>query len=427
MSALLITNARVVTPVPASDGTSRRGHASGHLHVHDGTDVLCEQGLITAVAPRITPPAGAVVLEAAGRVLLPGLIDCHTHACWAGDRLDEWSMRLAGRTYLDILAAGGGIMSTVRAVRAASEHDLARTLLDRLKLALACGTTTIEVKSGYGLDTQSELKMLRAIRRAGEAWPGTVVPTACIGHALDADLCPPGDTAAAETFVQGTITHTLPAVHAAFPGIAIDAYCEHSAWTLDQCARLFDAAAALGHPCRVHTDQFNALGMLDAAIARRFVSVDHLEASTREALARLAASDTTGVILPCSGFHTDGRSANARAVLDAGGRVALATNCNPGSAPCISMPFAAALAVRFCGLTPHEAISASTLAPAHVLGLTDRGLIKPGKRADLVLLRHTDERELAHSFGDSPVAVTIAAGRVVHTEAGTPSAPPLTR
>ena len=376
------------------------------LGVLPRSDVLVESDRIAAIGTDLATPAGASVLYAAGRVLMPAFVDCHTHACWAGDRLDEWDRKRSGAAYLDILRAGGGIMSTVRAVRAASEDQLAADLLGRLRLALAHGTTTIEVKSGYGLDTETELKMLRAIARAARDWPGTVIPTACIGHAID----PNADPAA---FLERTIHETLPAVHAEFPGVAIDAYCETGAWPLDACERLFDAARTLGHPCRVHADQFHALGMVDSAIDRAFVSVDHLEATDQAGLERLAASPTFGVMLPCSGFHTDARYANGRRFVDAGGALAIATNWNPGSAPCGSVAMAVALAVRNNGLTPAEAITACTANAATLLGLNDRGSIEPGNRADLVLLHHRDDRELAHHFGLNPVAATICGGRLM--------------
>ncbi|GAB4554072.1 MAG: imidazolonepropionase [Phycisphaerales bacterium] len=349
-------------------------------------------------------------VDARGRVLMPAFVDAHTHACWGGDRLDEFDMKLKGATYLELLEAGGGIMSTVRATRAASEDELTQRLLERLDVMLREGTTTVEVKSGYGLTTDDELKMLRAIARAAERWPGTVVPTALIAHAIDPDE--PG-------FVERTITETLPAVHEAFPGIAIDAYCEQGAWSFDDTVRLFERAMTLGHTCRVHTDQFNELGMTRWAVEHGAVSVDHLEATSPEELARVACSETFGVMLPCSGFQVDGRYADGRAFLDHGGRLVIATNCNPGSAPTSSMPFAIALSTRHLRITAHEALRACTLNAARLLGLDDRGVIREGARAELILLRHTDERMLGYEFGGNPVdAVWCGGERVLSSCAG---------
>ncbi len=411
----LIRGARVLTL--ASGETPRRGREMAELGFLPEGDVLIADGVITAVGENLVAPPGATVIDAAGRVLMPGFVDCHTHACFAGDRLDEWDQKRAGVPYLEILARGGGIMSTVRAVRAATQEQLTENLLGRLRRMLALGTTTVEVKSGYGLSTEDELKMLRAIRSAAGRFPGTIVPTALLGHAIDADAPSPAE------FVDRTITETLPAVSREFPGIPIDAYCEQGAWSLEDTLRLFDRAQELGHPIRVHADQFNSLGILRENILRAqrpedahrcFRTIDHLEASTPQDLALLGGTPTIGVVLPCAGFHTDGRYARARQLIDASptpGAVALATNDNPGSAPCLSMPMAIALAVRFNGLTPAEAITAATVNAAAACGLTDRGVIAPGKRADLILLRHRDERLLAYEFGDNPVELVICAGR----------------
>tara|TARA_E500000318_G_scaffold96949_1_gene97538 strand:- start:231 stop:1373 length:1143 start_codon:yes stop_codon:yes gene_type:complete len=374
-----------------------------NLAVLDEADVLVRNGLIDQISEKLDP-AGANVIEANGRVLMPAFVDAHTHACWAGERLDEWDMKRRGASYLELLKAGGGIMSTVRAVRAASEDELFDGIMNRLDWMLRGGTTAVEIKSGYGLTTADELKMLRAIARAGDAWAGFVSPTACIGHAIDREQ---------DGFVDRTIHETLPAVHAEFPGITIDGYCEDGAWSLEETVRLFEAAAALGHPLRIHADQFNSLGMTSAAIGLGARSVDHLEASSEEDLRRLATSNTFGVMLPCSGFHTDGRYGDGRRFIDAGGKLVIATNVNPGSAPCSSTPMAIALAVRHLGISAAEAICACTANAAALMGLSDGGSIAVGMRADLLMLRWRDERELGHTFGGDPVDAVICKGRVI--------------
>ena len=402
---ILIRNARVLTL--AEGARPRRGRELADLTPLDHEDVLVHGGLIVAVGPGLEPIDHTTAIDARGRVLMPAFTDCHTHACWAGDRLDEWEMKQRGASYLDILKSGGGIMSTVRTVRAATREQLAESLLNRLNAMLSEGTTAIEIKSGYGLTTADELKMLGAITDAAARWPGRVRLTACIGHAKDPDQ---------PDFVDRTIHETLPAVHAAFPACTIDAYCEQGAWSLDETVRLFEAAADLRLPLRVHADQFNELGMLDAAIGLGAVSVDHLEATSPDALTRLAESDTMGVMLPCSGFHVDGRYADGRRFVDAGGALTIATNANPGSAPCLSMPMAIALAVRHLGLTAAEAIAAATVNAATLLGFRGSGTVAPGQRADLVLLRHTDERQLGYEFGGRHADIVLCAGRVVAGE-----------
>ncbi len=390
---LFVRDARVVTLTER--GTLERA------------SVLVRGDRIVSVGPDLTAPADARVIEAGGRVLLPGFVDAHTHALWAGDRLDEFEAQLAGASYLDVLEAGGGIMSTVRAVRGASRAELTGLLEGRLARMLRAGTTTVEVKSGYGLSTEHELESLAAIGDAASRFPGSVVRTALLGHALDPDVA---------AFVDRTIEETLPAVSEAFPGVTVDAYCERSAWSLEACVRLFEAAVARGHPYRVHADQFNPLGMTEWAAAHGALSVDHLEASTSEGLERLARSDTYAVMLPACGLHLDDRYANGRGFVDAAGgadRLVIATNYNPGSAPTFSMPLIVALAVRKLGLTVDEALRACTVNAARLLGFDDRGTVEAGMRADMLLTSARDERILAYEMGGDPVEVVVCGGRVV--------------
>lgn len=388
---LFIRNARLVT------GDERPTIPSTNLRIAGS--------LIQAIDPTLEPAPTDRVLEADGRVVMPGFVDAHTHALWAGDRLDEFELKLRGASYLEILKAGGGIWSTVRSVRSASQSELAELLRQRLALMLSEGTTTVEVKSGYGLGTEHELKMLRAITDAARDFRGTVVPTALLGHALD-----PSDA----DFVQRTVEETLPAVHREFPHVAIDAYCEQGAWSVDDCRKLLSAAARLGHPLRLHVDQFHCLGGIELALELSVRSLDHLEATPKELLARVARAGAFGVMLPISPFHLDTRYGDARSFVDAGGKLVLATNCNPGSSPTSSVPLVIALAVRKLGLSCREAILAVTSSPAELLGLSDRGRVHPGKRADLIVLRHRDERLLAYELGGNPVLHVICGGDLVH-------------
>ena len=398
---LHIRNARILTL--AAGNRPRRGKELHELAVIPHGDVLVVDGAIAAVGPKVEAPAETEVVEANGRVLMPGFVDCHTHACWAGERLDEWEERLLGDPHIENLKKGGGIHATVRAVREATKKQLAAGLRERLAGMLSEGTTTVEVKSGYGLTTEAELKMLRAIVRAGQDWAGTVVPTALLGHSFEGAL---------DDYARMVVKEMLPEVSREFPDIPVDACVEEGAWSREACVRLFEKASK-HHPLRVHADQFNSLGMIPEAIRLHLRSVDHLEASTKADLVALAGSQTCGVILPCTGFHMDGRFARAGFLVDQGGAVALATNCNPGSSPTHSMPFAIALAVRRCGLTAQEAIAACTVNAAAVLGLPDRGSVEVGKRADLILLRHLDERMLAFEVGGNPIDLVICGGKLV--------------
>ena len=425
ISTLTITNARILTLAGAT--SPRRGAALRDLGVIENGFVRIEGGRIVEVGEgeptKGAAPAGdgrarsdsrdVEIIDADGCVLMPAFVDCHTHACWAGDRFDEFEMKLAGCTYLEILNSGGGIMSTVRAVRAVTQQELVDLLLHRLERMTALGTGTVEVKSGYGLTTNDELKMLRAVREAASGSTMTIVPTFLGAHAIDTDnpdfieqtigetlpkvcsmksgyglttndelkmLRAVREAASGSTmtivptflgahaidtdnpdFIEQTIGETLPKVAEEFPGIVCDAYCEQGAWSLDDTKRLFEKAQSLGLPLRVHADQFNSLGMTRLAVDMNAISVDHLEATTPDDLKYLAASDTMGVALPACGFHLDGRYAPAREFVDAGGALAIATNYNPGSAPTPSMPFVIALACRKLGLAPAEAITCSTM------------------------------------------------------------------
>jgi imidazolonepropionase len=387
------------------------------LGVIDRGHVRMAGGFIEAVGPGDPPERGAApgeeTIDAGGAVVMPAFVDCHTHACWAGDRFDEFEKKIAGIGYLDMLRAGGGIMSTVRAVRAASQERLTDLLLHRLSRMAALGTATAEVKSGYGLTPRDELKMLRAIRAAQGRTTMRLSPTFLGAHAIDPDQ---------PDFVERTINETLPLVESEFRGITCDAYCEEGAWSLADVRRLFENARDLGCPIRVHADQFNSLGMTRLATEMGAVSVDHLEAAAPKDLEHLARSETIGVALPCAGFHLDGKYAPARELIDGGGALAIATNYNPGSAPTPSMPFTIALACRKLRLTVAEAITCATVNAACVLGMQfEAGSIEEGMRADVQVLDTVDERELGFEFATPGPRAVIIGGEVIYRRDPSPA------
>ena len=410
MSTLVIINARILTLAALSGLEPRRNKAMRELGVIERGYVRIDDRTITAVGSGVYEGQNqGEVIDAGGCVLMPAFVDCHTHACWAGNRFAEFEMALAGASYLDILKAGGGIMSTVRAVRSASDEELLLLLLRRLGAMAALGSGTGEIKSGYGLSPDNELRMLRSFHAATRQTAQTVAGTVLGAHAIDPDN---------PNFIEQTISETLPAVAAEFPEITIDAYCERGAWSVEDVRRLFEAARDLGCPFRVHADQFNSLGMTRLAVDMGAVSVDHLEAVSPGDVAHLASSKTMAVLLPCSGFQLDGKYAPARALIDAGAAVAIASNFNPGSAPTPSMPFTIALACRKLRMTPAEAIIASTVNAACVLGLQEKvGSIEVGKRADLQLLDAFDERDLAYEIAGPGPLVVIINGEIVHLRA----------
>ncbi len=444
MSSVLIHNARILTLAEGS--VPRRGAEMRNLGV-------IERGFVWANGDRLTygagdPPTDArepveidfdrtelafprvhTIINAHGRVVMPAFVDAHTHACFAGDRLDEWDMKRSGVPYLDILNAGGGIMSTVRAVREASGEELRRSLYDRLRAMLGAGTCWAEVKTGYGLSPEHESKMLRAILDVADAMEPFmfVSPTALLGHAIDPEN---------PNFVDETIGVTAPRlaeiierskwerdVRGATP---IDAYCEVGAWSVEDCCRLFDKAREIERPIRVHADQFNSLGMTPIAVEMGALSVDHLEGSTDADLKALAESDTFGVMLPATGFHLDDRYANGRKFIDFEGALVIASNYNPGSSPTYSMPFVISLAVRKLGLTVEEAITACTVNAAELLCPDESdpsqrfhnhvGFMHPmggGCGNRLIMLRHTDERMLAYEVGGDPVQLVVSDGKIL--------------
>ena len=410
MTDFIIVNARILTL--AGSNTPRRQDEMSDLGIIEIGHILVRNGNIVHVGEGI-PDEDLInenedipVVDASGRIVMPAFVDCHTHSCWAGSRLDEFEMGLRGVPYLEILKDGGGIMSTVRAVRDATQEELSEELLGRMGLMASLGTTTLEIKSGYGLTTADELKMLRAIHDASLNVPQMIVGTFLGAHAIDPDQ---------KNFTEIVINETLPAIAQEFPGITCDAYCEKGSWSVEETVALFERAIELDCPIRAHVDQFNPLGMLTKAVDMGVRTVDHLETSTDEELKHLASSDTIAVLLPATGFCLYDTYARGREIIDFGCAVAIASNYNPGSAPCPSMPFTISLACRRLGFTPAEAITASTFNAACALRLQDRiGSIEVGKQADIQLLDCYDERELAwHVAAGSPLLVAIQ-GEIVH-------------
>ena len=404
MTKYLIINARIITL--AGPEEPRRRDAMRDLGVIDIGHLLVQDDLIMHVGKGvpsedlISKDEDIPIIDAFGKVLMPTFVDCHTHICWAGNRLDEFEMVSQGASYLEILEKGGGIMSTVDSVRKASQENLTDDIIGRIGLMSSLGTGAIEIKSGYGLTTEDELKMLRAIHDAAQNVSQAITGTFLGAHAID-----PKQT----DFVKKTIEETLPAVVQEFPGITCDAYCENGAWSVKDTTTLFKKAIELGCPIRVHVDQFNSLGMLEEAIELGATSVDHLETSTDGELKKLAKSNSIGVLLPASGFCLGTDYARGREMIDFGCAIAIATNCNPGSAPMPSMPFAISLACRRLGLTPAEAITATTYNAACVLGVQGNiGSLEAGKQANWQLLECEDERELGWQVASGgPLLIAI--------------------
>ncbi|MDY7040035.1 MAG: imidazolonepropionase [Chloroflexota bacterium] len=400
--------------------------------IEDGA-VAIHDGRIVAVGPTADLRAEFTadeVIDATGKVVMPGFVDPHTHAVWAGDRADEFEMRLRGATYMEIMAAGGGIMSTVRATRAAGVDELIAQSRRRLDAMLAHGTTTAEVKTGYGLELETELKTLAAIAFLDAHHPLDLVPTFLGAHAVPTEYAGRSDE-----YVGQVIQEMLPQF--AQPGQCVfhaervegreavklrprvafcDVFCDEGAFSLEQARRVLEAAKAWGNlGLKIHADEFKPLGGTRLAVELGAISADHLVCTPLEEIELLAQSDTVAVALPGTPFglgHHD--YTPARAIISAGGALALATDLNPGTCWCESMPFVIALACRYMKLTPAEAIVAATINAACAVGLAQKiGSLEAGKQADLVILNLPTYRHLAYRFGSNPVQTVIKAGQRV--------------
>ncbi|MBS1249927.1 MAG: Imidazolonepropionase [Chloroflexi bacterium] len=408
-------------------GGPQRGSELGDLGLIKDGALLIRDGKIAAIGTtselREAYPAEET-LNAAGRVVMPGFVDPHTHALWAGDRAAEFEMRLQGKTYLEIMAAGGGILSTVRATRKASLEELLAQTRPRLQAAFSYGTTTMEAKSGYGLNTATELRMLDALLALNEETPLDIVPTFLGAHAF-----PPEYKENPQSYTNLVCDEMLQALHSwttgqnnrkgkAIPLPFVDVFCETGAFTLAQSRQILESAQKLGFPLKVHADEFDNLGGSSLAAELGAASADHLVVTSPEDMAALAASDTVAVGLPCTPFGlAEPEYTPAQEILAAGGILAIATDLNPGTAWCESMQFAIALVCRYMKLTPAQAIAAATINAAaaiqrdHVVGS-----LQVGKRADILLLNVPDYRHLGYRFGTNLVHTVIKNGQIYSNE-----------
>ena len=387
---------------PAGRAAPLRGAALADVDVSEDAYVLCSGETIEAVGRmRDLPALDGDVVEVVGRGLsaVPGLVDCHTHAAFGGDRVEEFALRAAGASYEELHARGGGILSTVRATRAAGEDGLRAAVERHRGWMLRHGTTTFEAKSGYGLDRDTELASLRAIRAAGG------VPTWLGAHAV------PPEFDDADAYLDFALAEVLP--EAATIAEAADVFLERGAFDAAQARRYLEACRDAGLALRLHGDQFTEQGAVPLAIELGARSVDHLEATGEDGIRALAASDVTAVVLPASALFLGRPMPPARALVDAGAAVALATDFNPGSAFCESLPLCCSLAATQMKLAPAEALGACTVNAAHVLGRADRiGRLAPGYRADVVLLDATDWRYLAYHLGGDVVTRVVTGGEL---------------
>jgi imidazolonepropionase len=401
-------------------GGRQRGVEFGRLSLIEGGAVAVKGDQIVGVGKTddlLHDFQASQKLDASGHVILPGFVDPHTHLIWAGDRSSEFEMRVGGASYMEIMDAGGGILSTVRQTRQATLADLIDQTRPRLQRMLEYGTTTAEVKTGYGLEIETELRMLEAILALDEESPLDLVPTFLGAHAIP------------EEFINQTDAYTdlvcdemLPAVldwwnrnarGQALP--FVDVFCEAGVFNLEQSRRILLQAQALGFPLKIHVDEFEALGGTDLAVELAAVSADHLVKTPREEIDALGRSNTVAVSLPCTPFGlAENEYTPAGEILKAGGTIAIATDLNPGTAWCESMQFAIALACRYMQITPSQAIVAATINAAAAINYEECvGSIEVGKQADLIFLDVSDYRHLGYRFGTNLVAKTMKQGKIV--------------
>lgn len=358
------------------------------------------------IAPAGAAPEGAPVIDLGGRLVTPALIDCHTHLVHAGSRAAEWQARLAGADYAAIARAGGGIMATVRATRAATEDELLAAALPRLDRLIADGVGTVEVKSGYGLDRETELRMLRVARRLAGLRPVRVVTSFLGAHAV-----PPEFAGRPAAYLDEVCLPALRAAHAEGLVDAVDAFCEEIAFDPVAVARLFDAARAMGLPVRLHADQLTPGGGAGLAARVGALSADHLEYTTEADAARMAAAGTVAVLLP-GAFYVlrEGQVPPVAAFRAHGVAMAVATDLNPGTSPVQSLLLAMHMGCTLFGLSVDEAMAGVTVHAARALGLSDRGRIAPGMVADLAVWDAETPAEIIHRPGLSPLHQRIIGG-----------------
>ena len=415
----------------AADGKPKKGAAMGDVGLIENGAVGVKDGIIVAVGKSdelLREYTSEMVVDVHQKVVCPAFVECHTHIVYAGDRINEFELRIKGATYLEIMEAGGGIVSTMKHTREAALSELVGQSRRRLNQLLKLGVTTCEVKTGYGLNTETELKMLEAIIILQEEQSVDLIPTFLAAHAI-----PPEYKGREDEFTDLICREMLPnaaerlnnsywysknktdETFAPLPFFA-DVFCEKNAFTLEQSKRVLAAAKSLGFKLKAHVDEFTNLGGARMAVELGAASIDHLDMISDEEIALLAASDTIGVVTPTVNFNFGSTEfADARKMIDNGCAIALSTDFNPGSAPCPSLPTAMAIACRYQKMLPSEALNAATINAAFAIGLGDKiGSIEVGKQADILILDAEDYRATAYEFGGNCIKTVIKNGKRVN-------------
>jgi len=411
MHNLIIKNAAQVVTCSGFEG--KRGREMNNLGVIENGTVIVTGGIISHVLHQgETMPVNEAdykVIDATGKALLPGFVDPHTHFVFGGYREEEFAWRMRGDSYMEIMERGGGIVNTTRATRTATEEELVDSARKRLDAMLRLGITTVEGKSGYGLDRETELKQLRVMHQLNDLHPIDIVSTYMGAHAIPEEW-----KGREDAFIDFQIAEMLPLVAGEGLAEAADIFCEKGVFTIDQSRRYLQVAASLGLKPKLHADEIIPLGGAELAAELHCLSADHLLQASDEGISALAASDTVATLLPLTAFSLREPYARARTMIDAGCIVALATDLNPGSSFTASVPLLFALACIYMQFTPEEAVTAFTLNSAAALGRADRiGSIDPGKQGDLLLLQFPSYKFLPYHVGMNIVERVIKKGEVV--------------
>ncbi|MCI0355854.1 MAG: imidazolonepropionase [Acidobacteria bacterium] len=418
---LLLTNiGQLLTlgsPSPQSRGP-RRGPELKHLGVVEDAAILCAEGKIVAAGkgrevarhPLLKAKKKSKVreIDCTGKVIVPGFVDSHTHPAFTAPRLVDFEQRIAGATYEEIAAAGGGIRSSVEGVRKAAKGRLVEQVVEALNEMTAQGTTTVEAKSGYGLSLEAEIKSLEAIRDAAARWPGTIVPTLLGTHVVPREFA-----GKPEKYLREVCETMIPQAAKRKLAAFVDIFCDRGAFSMDDAELVFEAASKHGLGVRAHVCQLSP-AVLWPLLSFDPASLDHMDHVQEEDIPQLARRDTVATLLPAANFFLGlGRYPPARQLIDAGVAVALATDYNPGTSPTVSIPLVLSLACTQMKMSPAEAIAAATINGAHALRLADRkGSIEPGKDADLAVFDVADYREIPYWFGAHHCAMTVLRGQV---------------
>lgn len=429
---LIIRNAAQLLTCSASGGKPKRRSEMRDVGMVENGAVAIDQDKIVAVGDSneiCQKFTAEKTIDATGKTVAPGFVDCHTHIVFAGDRLDEFESKIKGADYLEILAAGGGIISTVNQTRAAAPAALSDQTRRRLDAMLELGTTTAEVKTGYGLDTATELKMLDAIAELDQTHFLDLVPTFLPAHAIPPEFKEvqspkPKAQSRANDYVDLICKEMLPLaanwhrdLHFALDETPLfcDVFCERNAFDLAQSRRILETAKALRFKLKAHVDEFNNLGGAQMAIELGAASIDHLDQTSDAEIKLLARSETIAVVTPAVNFNFgSAQFADARKFVDAGCAVAVSTDYNPGSAPCASLPAAMAIACRYQKLLPSEVFNAATINAAFAIGMNKKiGSLEAGKQADVLIFNASDYRQIVYEFGNNLVETVVKKGRIV--------------